>query len=169
MRLTEVIFKLRGLESSHVLSQPPPVGIKALTMSKWTQLNPKTILMTHFGEKWRLTYFFTNKNMTHVSLRTLKARLLIKTGYLQMPQFKFKMILSMLWSSREMCLKIDLPPMFLSCHLCHDYFQPRATELPQNLIEIRNPRRWLDSAELLSRTILMHVINHKEKFLFWNK
>lgn len=24
--------------------------------------------MTHFGEKWRLSYFFTNKNMTHVSL-----------------------------------------------------------------------------------------------------
>lgn len=37
-------------------------------MSTWTQLNPKMVLMIHFGEKGLLNYFFTNNNMTHVSL-----------------------------------------------------------------------------------------------------
>lgn len=52
------------------------------------------------------------------------------------------------------------------CHLCYDDVQPGATQLPKYPVEIRDPCSWLDSAELLSRSILMHVINHREKFLF---
>ena len=79
------------------------------------------------------------------------------------------MIFGMLWCPKEIAFENSFPSAVSFSPFVLWFFLAWGNLTTQVSYYDQDPCGWLASTELLSRTILMHVINHKEKFLFWNK